>query len=58
MFHGKKKIRIEDSYTDPRFNKDIDVKTNYRTKSILCYPLVDNDGKCFGVIETINKFNL
>jgi putative methionine-R-sulfoxide reductase with GAF domain len=56
-FMEKKKVRIDDAYTDQRFNKNIDIKTNYRTKSILCHPLVDNDGKCFGVIEAINKFN-
>jgi adenylate cyclase len=56
-FMEKKKVRIDDAYTDQRFNKDIDIKTNYRTKSILCHPLVDGDGKCFGVIEAINKFN-
>ena len=57
-FMEGKKIRIDDAYTDQRFNKDVDIRTNYRTKSILCYPLVDNDGKCFGVIEAINKFNM
>ena len=51
-----KKIRIEDAYLDKRFNKDVDKKTNYRTKSILCYPLIDKDGECYGVIEAINKF--
>ena len=56
-FMGIKKIRIDDAYADQRFNRDIDIKTNYRTRSILCFPLVDNDGKCFGVIEAINKLN-
>ena len=56
-FMERKKVRIDDAYTDQRFNKEVDIKTNYRTKSILCYPLIDNDGKCFGVIEAINKFN-
>ena len=52
-----KVIRIEDAYLDERFNKEIDKQTNYRTKSILCYPLVDKEGECIGVIEAINKFN-
>ena len=54
-FMGMKKIRIDDAYLDKRFNKEIDKKTNYRTRSILCYPLVDRHGECFGVIEAINK---
>jgi putative methionine-R-sulfoxide reductase with GAF domain len=48
-------IRIEDAYLEERFNKEIDKKTNYRTKSILCCPLINNEGDCFGVIEAINK---
>ena len=51
------KIRIDEAYTDQRFNKEVDKRTNYRTRSILCYPLIDNDGKCFGVIEAINKID-
>ena len=50
-------IRIEDAYLEEKFNKEIDKKTNYRTKSILCYPLIDKEGECFGVIEAINKLN-
>ena len=50
-------LRIEDAYLEERFNKEIDKKTNYRTKSILCYPLIDKEGECFGVIEAINKKN-
>ena len=50
-------IRIEDAYLEEKFNKEIDKKTNYRTKSILCHPLIDKEGECFGVIEAINKFN-
>ena len=56
-FLEAKKIRIDDAYLDKRFNKEVDKKTNYRTKSILCYPLIDKDGECFGVIEAINKKN-
>ena len=57
-FMEKIKIRIDDAYLDKRFNKNVDLKTNYRTRSILCYPLIDKDGECFGVIEAINKFNM
>ncbi len=32
---------IEDAYKDTRFNKDIDKKNNYRTKTILCVPIRD-----------------
>ena len=52
-----KVIRIEDAYLDERFDKEIDRQTNYRTKTLLCYPLVDKEGECIGVIEAINKYN-
>ena len=54
-FMDMKKIRIDNAYLDKRFNTEIDKKTNYKTRSILCYPLVDRHGECFGVIEAINK---
>ena len=50
-------IRIEDAYLEKKFNREIDKKKNYRTKSVLCFPLIDKEGDCFGVIEAINKFN-
>ena len=52
-----KVIRIEDAYLDERFDKEIDKQTNYRTRTLLCYPLVDREGECIGVIEAINKYN-
>ena len=32
-------VNIEDAYNDDRFNKDIDNKTGYITKTILCMPI-------------------
>ncbi|EJW72341.1 hypothetical protein WUBG_16752, partial [Wuchereria bancrofti] len=32
-------LNIENAYEDPRFNKDIDQKTGYRTRNILCMPV-------------------
>jgi signal transduction protein with GAF and PtsI domain len=32
---------IEDAYKHPKFNKEIDKKNNYRTKTILCVPIRD-----------------
>ena len=46
---------IADAYDDARFSRDIDVKTGYRTRSILCVPLVTPSGSVVGVIEAMNK---
>ena len=54
-FMSGTKLKIDDVYCDARFNKEVDKKTNFRTRNILCYPLIDKSGSCFGVIEAINK---
>ncbi len=49
-------LLIEDCYKDPRFNPEVDKKTNFRTKCMICAPMVRND-KLIGVIQVINKKN-
>ena len=46
---------IEDAYKDNRFNKDVDKKNNYRTKTILCVPIRDQFGNVIGACQAINK---
>jgi len=48
-------VNIPEAYDDPRFNKEIDKKTGYRTKTILCMPVKETDGKITGVIQVLNK---
>src|SRR5207249_3609631 len=38
-----------------RFNKQVDIKTGYRTRNLLCVPLLDAAGKQIGAFQTINK---
>ncbi len=47
---------IEDAYSDPRFHRDFDLKTGYRTRSILCVPLKVKD-RIIGVSQVINKLD-
>jgi HD-GYP domain-containing protein (c-di-GMP phosphodiesterase class II) len=47
-------VNLRDAYEDPRFNRDWDVKTNYRTKSVLCVPMRDTHGEVTGVIQALN----
>ena len=51
----KKTVNIEDAYKDNRFNPDVDKQLNYRTKSILCMPLISREGKVIGVTQVLNK---
>ncbi len=48
-------INIPDAYADPRFNQAVDKKTGYRTKSILCMPVLSKNGQKLGVIQVLNK---
>jgi GAF domain-containing protein len=48
-------INIPEAYDDARFNRDIDIQTGYRTKSILCVPIQDSNGEVLGVTQMINK---
>jgi phosphoserine phosphatase RsbU/P len=48
-------LNIPDAYLDNRFDPEIDGKTGYRTKSILCMPMKNNKGKIIGVIQLLNK---
>jgi sigma-B regulation protein RsbU (phosphoserine phosphatase) len=48
-------LNIEDAYVDPRFNPNVDKKTGYRTKTILCMPLKNKDEKIVGVLQLLNK---
>ena len=46
---------IPDAYRDPRFNREPDQKTGFRTCAILCAPVIDSKGNLLAVIESINK---
>src|SRR5579862_1523473 len=48
-------VNIPDAYADPRFAKDVDQRSGFRTRSILCMPMPDHTGKIVGVIQVLNK---
>ena len=48
-------INIPDAYADPRFNRNVDKETGYRTKSILCVPMRSLEGEIVGVLQALNK---
>jgi phosphoserine phosphatase RsbU/P len=52
-----KTIILKDAYKHPRFNPEVDKKTGYRTKTMLCTPMKDRKGKRIGVIQIVNKLN-
>ncbi|MFP6887218.1 MAG: GAF domain-containing protein, partial [Opitutales bacterium] len=50
-------VIIHDAYKDERFNKAVDVRTGFRTKSILCAPLRTVAGDKIGVSQILNKID-
>lgn len=51
---NRKPLLIEDCYNDSRFNNEIDKKSSFRTKSMICVPMVYKE-KLIGVVQVINK---
>ncbi|MCK5176343.1 MAG: GAF domain-containing protein, partial [Candidatus Aenigmarchaeota archaeon] len=49
-------INIKDTYNDSRFNREIDKKTGYTTKTILCMPMRNLNHEIIGVFQVLNKF--
>lgn len=47
-------LKIDDCYQDERFNKEFDIKSKFRTKTMICVPMIHKD-KLIGVIQVINK---
>lgn len=50
-------INIKDAYKDSRFNPEVDKKTGYRTKTILCMPIKNFNQEIIGVFQVLNKFD-
>lgn len=48
-------INVPDCYADPRFNREVDRQTGYRTRCLLAVPLVGYDDSLVGVLEVLNK---
>jgi signal transduction histidine kinase len=52
----EKPVITNDAYNDPRFFKDVDKKSHYITKNLLCVPVKTKE-RLVGVLELINKNN-
>jgi adenylate cyclase len=50
-----KLLNIPDAYANPLFNQDVDQKTGFRTRNILCVPMRTGEGQTIGVTQVINK---
>jgi len=55
VFQEGQAALINDAYADPRFYPDIDRKSGFHTRNILCIPLVNRSNHRIGVLQTLNK---
>ena len=55
VFASGTTINIPYAYADLRFNPAFDKQTGYFTRSILCVPVINKDGKCIGVTQVLNR---
>ncbi len=55
VFRSGQGLIVHDAYSDPRFKHEVDEKTGFRTKSILCAPIKTARGEVIGVVQTLNK---
>ena len=53
VFENAQSAVIKDAYQDSRFFSGMDLKTGFRTKSILCVPL-RHEGALIGVLQVVN----
>jgi len=57
VFQNRAPITVNDTSSDPRFDADGDEKTGFRTRNILCVPLINRQKDCVGTLQALNKNN-
>ncbi|MFO7643228.1 MAG: GAF domain-containing sensor histidine kinase [Desulfosarcina sp.] len=46
---------INQPYQDPRFFSGVDRQTGFRTRNLLCIPLINRNKACTGTLQVLNK---
>jgi signal transduction histidine kinase len=55
VFQNRSPSFVSDTSTDPRFNVEVDKKTGFQTRNILCVPLINRQKECIGTLQALNK---
>jgi energy-coupling factor transporter ATP-binding protein EcfA2 len=48
-------LRVDDAYRHPLFNREVDERTGFRTRNLLCAPILDREGRVFAVAQLLNR---
>ena len=54
VFNTGKAVSLNDPYSHPKFLQQVDRKTGYQTRNIICVPLISRMKK-MGILEVVNK---
>ena len=55
VFEHRMPAVINNTYDDSRFYRGVDDMTGFRTRNMICTPMIDDTGKCLGTIQSLNK---
>ncbi len=55
VLKSRESVNIPHAYADLRFNPSFDKETGFFTRSILCVPVTNKDGKTIGVTQVLNR---
>lgn len=57
VFRSETPLITNHPYGDARFSSAIDDQHGFRTRNLLCIPIVNRSGTCVGVLEALNKIS-
>lgn len=55
VFRTASPLIVNDPYGDPRFFSGVDKVNGFRTRNIICTPLVNRKKQCIGTLQALNK---
>jgi signal transduction histidine kinase len=55
VFQKRQSTIVNDTSRDPRFNTGVDARTGFKTRNIICVPLINRLGECLGTLQALNK---
>jgi signal transduction histidine kinase len=55
VFRSKSALILNDPYKDSRFFSGVDARTGFRTRNILCIPLINRQQASIGTLQALNK---
>lgn len=55
VFQNRKPAIVNEAYSDGRFYDRVDFMTGFRTRNLICAPLIDGENGCSGTLQSLNK---